>query len=90
MDELGTTSHELDAEIVFETQGAEGEMEAMAVKGVLDAGGLHPILVGSSTLPSLPFVIQVPREEREEALRLIAEAAAAGPAAAEEAARATE
>jgi hypothetical protein len=41
--------------------------------------------VGTSTLPVLEVEVQVPREDLEEARRIIAEAQAAGPAAAAEA-----
>lgn len=86
----GDISHDLDLATVFESQGAEGEMEAMAVHGVLVANGVEAVLVGSSSLPNLPFMVQVPLEAREEALRLLAEAQAAGPAAADEAEQAGE
>jgi len=84
------TSHAMDLVSVFEAMGADAEMEAMAVKGVLDAAGIDVVMVGSSSLPNLTFSVQVPVEMQEEALRRIEEAKAAGPAAAEEAERAGE
>lgn len=83
-------SHDLDLVSVFEAMGAEAEMEAMAVKGVLDAAGLNAVMISSSPLPSLTYSVRVPAEEQEAALQRIEEARAAGPAAAEEAERATE
>lgn len=82
-------SHELDLETVFEAQGAEGEMEALAVHSMLVSSGIDAVLSGSSTLPNLPFAVQVPHDRAEEALRVIAEAEEGGAAAADEAAGAT-
>jgi len=86
----GDISHQMDLATVFESQGAEGEMEAMAVHGVLTANGIDAVLVGSSPMPNFPFLVKVPLEAQAEAERLIAEAQAAGPAAAEEAEQAGE
>ncbi|MBL8213220.1 MAG: hypothetical protein JNK87_21055 [Bryobacterales bacterium] len=86
----GDISHDLDLATVFESQGAEGEMEAMAVHGVLVANGIDAVLMGSSSLPNLPFIVKVPLETQAEAQRLLAEAQAAGPAAADEAEQAGE
>ncbi|MCS7026864.1 MAG: VOC family protein [Bryobacteraceae bacterium] len=78
-------SHELDLEPVFTAVGADAELEALAIHSMLEANGVHAVVVGSSALPNLPFEVRVPSEERDLALRLIEEAKAAGPAAAEEA-----
>ncbi|MBI3684256.1 MAG: DUF2007 domain-containing protein [Acidobacteria bacterium] len=83
-------SHELDLETVFEAVGTEAEIAAMAVQSMLDANGIPAVLIGTSTMPNLPFEVRVPHDHIEEARRQIAEAEAAGPAAAEEAERATE
>lgn len=83
-------SHELDLESVFEASGAEGEMEAMAVHALLIAADIPAVMVGSSSLPNLPFEVQVPHDHVDEARRRIAEAEAAGPSAAEEAEKAME
>jgi uncharacterized glyoxalase superfamily protein PhnB len=83
------SSHELDLEPVFSALGAEAEMEAIAIHSMLEANGITAIMVGSSSLPNLPFEVKVPREQAQQALRLIEEAKAAGPAAAEEAERQT-
>jgi hypothetical protein len=60
-------------------------MEAMQIHGILEANGIPSIVVGTSTLPVLEFEVQVPRENLDEAQRILAEAQAAGPAAAAEA-----
>jgi hypothetical protein len=88
--ETANPSHDLDMESVLQSVGAEAEMEALAVHSLLNAAGIPAILVGSSSLPNLPFEVQVPHDHVDEARRRIAEAKAAGPAAAEEAERATE
>lgn len=83
-------SHALDLETVFTSSGAMAEMEALTVHSMLEAGGLAPVLVGASTIPSLSFEVRVPRSEAGQAAALIAEASQAGPQAAEEAERAGE
>jgi len=88
--EQGNPSEELDLVTVFSSDRHDAEMEALAVKGVLDAAGIFAVVAGSSVIPSLPFEVRVPRERLEEALRVIAESEAAGSRAAEEAERSTE
>lgn len=83
-------SHYLDLETVFSAEGATAELEATAVKSILDANQIPAVLSGSSTLPVLRFEVQVPMEAAAEARQTIADAEEAGPAAAEEAERATE
>ncbi|MBM3774866.1 MAG: DUF2007 domain-containing protein [Acidobacteria bacterium] len=83
-------SHELDVVPVFASSAHDGEMEALALRGLLEANGIPAILAGPSMIPSLEFQVQVPRSRLEEAERIIAEARAAGPAAAAEAERASE
>jgi hypothetical protein len=74
---------------VFRSSNHDAEMEAMAIKGILDANGIPAILIGPHVLP-LEFQIQVPESRLAEARSRIAEAQAAGPQAAEEAEAATE
>jgi hypothetical protein len=83
-------SSDLDLVTVFEADGATGEMESMEVQAVLEANGIPAVTVGASVIPSLPFEVRVPKEHLERALIAIAEAQAAGPAAAEEAEKAGE
>jgi hypothetical protein len=76
---------------VFQSSGVTAEMEADTVKEVLESNGVPAIVTGLDVLPGAHEVtVQVAAERQEEAERLIAEALAAGPAAAEEAERASE
>jgi hypothetical protein len=70
--------------------GSVEEMEAFAIKGLLEANGIEAIMVNPGTLPNLSAQVLVAEELAAEAQRIIAEARAAGPAAAEEAERASE
>jgi len=63
------------------------EMEATELKNLLDANGIEAAIAGVEMFPNLPYRLQVPADQAEEAGRVIAEARAAGPAAAEEAER---
>lgn len=78
-------SRELDLVTVFNAAGSGSEMEAMSVKGVLDAAGIYAVIVGDPRLPNLPEEVRVPREHVTEAKRVIADAITAGPAGADEA-----
>ncbi|HYP09514.1 MAG TPA: hypothetical protein VER03_25035 [Bryobacteraceae bacterium] len=83
--QLADPSRELDAVPIASMMGATGEIEAIGVKSVLDAAGIPNVLVGDSTLPNLEFHIRVARADVERAQAVLAEAQAAGPAAAAEA-----
>jgi hypothetical protein len=78
-------SHEMDMVTLFSSSNHDAEMEAMQIHGILESNGIPSVLVGASTIPSLEFEVQVPKENLEEAQRILAEAQAAGPAAAAEA-----
>ena len=78
-------SHDMDMVTLFSSSNHDAEMEAMQIHGVLESNGIQAYVVGTSTLPVLEVEVQVPREDLEEARRIIAEAQAAGPAAAAEA-----
>jgi hypothetical protein len=80
----------LDVVAVFSSSNHDAEMEATAIKGMLESNGIEALVVGPSVIPSLEFQVQVPRQQAEEASRLIEEARAAGPDAAAEAEAATE
>jgi phosphomannomutase len=84
------TSHELDMVAVAVTHGSSGEMQALAIQAVLDANGINSVLVGASTLPNLSFQVRVAAADLSKAQAAIAEAEAAGGAAADEAARNSE
>ncbi len=88
--EAPDTSHELDAVTLFRSSNHDAEMEAMSIRGILEANGIPSYLVGPSSIPVLSFEVQVGRADLEEARRVLAEAEAGGPAAADEAEAASE
>ncbi|MFB3825302.1 MAG: hypothetical protein ACE15B_00990 [Bryobacteraceae bacterium] len=81
------TSHDLDMVTFFASSAHDAELEAMSIHAILQANGIPSVVVGASTIPSLEFQVQVPRGGLEEARRVVAEARAAGPEAADEAAQ---
>jgi hypothetical protein len=79
-------SSDLDLVAVFSSASHDAEMEATAIQGMLQANEIDALVQGPHLIPTLEeFQVQVPRDEAEEATRLIAEARAAGPEAAAEA-----
>jgi len=83
-------SHEMDMVALFSSSNHDAEMEAMQIRGMLESNGIPSVVVGPSTIPVLEFEVQVPRENLEEAQRILAEAQAAGPEGAAEAEAASE
>lgn len=71
--------------VFHQPAGSIEEMEAFTVKSLLEANGIEAILMNPGALPNLSAQVLVAEERAEEARRIIAEAKAAGPAAAEEA-----
>jgi hypothetical protein len=76
---------------VFRSAGSAKETEALLVRGMLESNGLPAFVTGVEGMPG-PYRfpvreirVQVPEDRKDEAVRLIAEARAAGPDAAEEA-----
>lgn len=67
---------------VFSSSNHDAEMEAMTIRGILDASGIQAMIVGPSVLPNLEFQVQVPEHMLSQAQEIIDEARAAGPAAA--------
>lgn len=59
------------------------EMEALELQNLLQANGIEAVISGAEMMPNLPYRLQVPAGQAQEAARVIAEARAAGPAAAE-------
>lgn len=78
-------SHDLDLVTVFRSAGTNTEAEALTVKGLLDSAGIPAVIVADARWPNLPEHVRAPRAQASEARRVIAEALAAGPQAAEEA-----
>jgi hypothetical protein len=66
------------------------EMEATELQNLLQANGIDAVISGVEMLPNLPYRLQVAADRAEEAAKVIAEARAAGPSAAEEAEEAGE
>jgi hypothetical protein len=83
-------SHDLDMVPLFESSTVDAEIEADVIAGLLEANGIPTALMRPTGVPSLGYQLQVPRARREEALRAIQEAQAAGPEAAAEAEAASE
>jgi hypothetical protein len=75
---------------VFSSSNHDGEMEALAIKGVLDSNDIPAILVGPHVLPNLEFQVQVPAHLLEEARQIIRDARQSGRRAAAEGEAATE
>jgi hypothetical protein len=69
----------------FSSSNHDGEMEALSIHGVLEANEIPSLLIGPASLPSLEFQVQVPEDRLADAVQAVAEARAAGPAAALEA-----
>ena len=80
-------SSALDLETIA---SATSEMEAMSIKNLLESNDIAAVLVGDSVLPNFPFEVRVAHDQADRARILIADAEKAGPAAAEEAERASE
>jgi Putative prokaryotic signal transducing protein len=79
----GDPTHHLDAEIIYEGQGQNAAVEAMNIKGVLEASGITVLSTDPFGYPSLPVLLRVPKEQVAKARQVLSEAEAAGPAAAE-------
>lgn len=87
--EVDRSAH-LDLVTVLRASGQTSELEAMEVQALLKASGITAMIVGDSRFPNLAQDVRVPHSQEAEARRLIADALAAGPAAAEEAEAASE
>ena len=78
-------SSDFDMVTLFSSSNHDGEMEATSIHAMLQANGIPSVVMGPSVIPSLEFQVQVPRAQLEDAEKVLAEARAAGPAAADEA-----
>lgn len=86
-------SHRLDLVTVFRSgEGSvETEAEALTITSLLEANGIDAIVAGMGVpIPSLGWEVRVAKERADEAKSIIAEARAAGSAAAERAEAETE
>jgi len=75
---------------VFSSSNHDAEMEAMAIKGVLDSNNVPAMIVGPSVLPTFEWQVQVPQHLLDSARQLLREARQGGRRAADEAEAATE
>jgi hypothetical protein len=89
-DAAGDPTDHLDAELIFSGQGPNAELEAMNIRNVLEANGITVIAAEVDPIPSFMVEVRVPHDQVDRARLALAEAEAAGPAAAEEAERASE
>jgi len=80
----------LDMVTLFKSSNHDAEQEALAIHSLLESEGIPSVVVGPSVIPSLEFRVEVPRVHLEEAEKIVADARAAGPRAAEEAEEASE
>jgi hypothetical protein len=65
---------DVDLETIFHAEGsATAEVEALAIKTLLESNGIPAVIVGDSVLPDLPFEVRVARNQVERARQLIAE-----------------
>ena len=69
---------------VFSSSNHDAEMEAINVKGVLEANGIPALLVGPHVLPNLEFQVQVPEHLLDDARTVIRDARQDGRRAADE------
>ena len=86
---MSTPNEELA--MIYSSSAVSAEIEVETIQGLLESNGVQAIVGGLDVLPGAHEVtIQVPADQKELAERLIAEAQQGGPAAAEEAERASE
>jgi hypothetical protein len=83
-------SHDLDMVTLRRFEGTTGELEAISIRSILEANEIPCVMIGNSTLPNLAFFVNVARTDLDRAEAALAEAQAAGPAAAVEAERESE
>jgi len=70
---------------VFSSSNHDAEMEAMAIKGLLDSNDIPAVIVGPSVLPNLEFQVQVSADLLDRAHQTIRDARQGGRKAADEA-----
>lgn len=88
--QTGDASEDLDLTAVFRSNAHNAEMEALAVRVLLESSGIPAVVVGAPQYPVLPVEVRVPRLHAADAERIIEESRRAGPAAAEEGERESE
>jgi Putative prokaryotic signal transducing protein len=69
-----------DVETVFHAEGSStAEIEALAIKSLLESNGIPVVMVGDPVLPNLPFEIKVASEDAARARQVISEAESGRP-----------
>ncbi len=76
-------SGELDAETIFNAMGTTAQIEALAIRGVLESAGIPSYMVNAPMYPNLRFIVRVPKSYAAQARQALEEARSAGPLAAE-------
>lgn len=84
------TSHDLDMVTLYESNSVDAETEAEVIRGLLESNGIPANIVSGGPVPPVGFIVQVPRNQLQEAQRVIDEARATGPEGAAEAEASTE
>jgi hypothetical protein len=79
----GDPTEHLDNEVIYEGQGANAGLEALTIKGLLEANDITVFASEGEPYHSLPVLLRVPKDQLERAKRVLSEAESAGPAAAE-------
>lgn len=82
--------NDLDLVPLFEEEEDLSEMEADTLKSLLEANGINVVIIGAEMLPSLPYEVRVPLNQRARAREIISDALDAGEQAAEEGEAASE
>lgn len=75
----------LEAELIYYSNGSNAEIEAMGIKSLLEVNGIEAWVNSNSQVFSTPWEVHVAKGEVANAKRVLAEAQAAGPLAAEQA-----
>ena len=86
----GDPSRDMDLETVYSGLGLMADVESLGIRSVLDANGIPNVYINPPQYPNLRFVVKVPKKFVDLAKKVLAEAEAAGPEAAEEAEKAGE
>jgi hypothetical protein len=85
-----TSDDGMEMVTLFSSSNHDAEQEALAIHALLESEEIASVVVGPSVIPSLEFRVEVPRQHLEAAEKIIADARAAGPSAADEAEAASE
>jgi len=82
-DSGNNTSRELDMVALYSSQGTDAQMQAALIHGILESNGVYSIVSGI-VYPPVACEVKVARADLLTAQRLVEEARASGPKAADE------